>query len=131
MNAVLWCNTCRLFCSSSNSREYFNRTEIVIETGNATLIKITSGLWRTGTMHLGGTGESIFHLGGPEQSKGIFLMYMKLMTNICSSGRCPLPTPIYNHYILVFLTSVVRVFLFFKIHLGVSVYSNADHYRIG
>lgn len=62
-------------------------------------------------MSFGRAGESIFHLGGREQ-KEIFLIYMKLMTNMYLSGPDSLSTPIHNHCIFVFLTSGF-CFLFF------------------
>ena len=39
-------------------------------------IKIANGLRRPDTMCFSRAGESIFHLGGPGQWEGIFLMYV-------------------------------------------------------
>lgn len=68
----------------------------LMETVSAVSVKIASGWWRTDTGRFGRAAESIFHLGG-QQQKEIFLIYMKLMTNIYLSGPDSLSTPIHNH----------------------------------
>lgn len=86
---------------------------------SATSIKIASGLWGIGTMHLHRAGESIFHLTGSEQGKEIFLLFMP-MTNIYLSGPDPLHTPVHNHLYFLFLSDFSALhFLFIKVHLGI------------